>query len=128
MYTELKVSCAIDFIAQTNFSRNYNLSYMDIHKKLAYGMELSWSTISCAACRGRRGFCRLENNTIIQCCEDFYCNTTFTPPKCDLRCMFKYYFYDRVTEAIYDNRLLLEHKVLGKFLFFKFLLACTVIT
>ncbi|XP_038713515.1 uncharacterized protein LOC120007396 [Tripterygium wilfordii] len=79
--TDLKVNCAFDFLSYTFLDGNYNnYSYMDIHKKLVYGVEVSWATISCAACRGD-GFCRLENNTIIQSClSEGYCS------KCNLRC------------------------------------------
>ncbi|GLU10445.1 hypothetical protein SLE2022_272460 [Rubroshorea leprosula] len=47
---ELKPSCRIELMALTPFIRekNYeNLSYLDIHHWLAYGIELSWRYASC---------------------------------------------------------------------------------
>ncbi|GKV48090.1 hypothetical protein SLEP1_g54926 [Rubroshorea leprosula] len=47
---ELKPSCRIELTALTPFIRekNYeNLSYLDIHHWLAYGIELSWRYVSC---------------------------------------------------------------------------------
>ncbi|GKV47000.1 hypothetical protein SLEP1_g53949 [Rubroshorea leprosula] len=47
---ELKPSCRIELMALTPFIRekNYeNLSYLDIHHWLAYGIELSWRDASC---------------------------------------------------------------------------------
>ncbi|GKV48097.1 hypothetical protein SLEP1_g54933 [Rubroshorea leprosula] len=47
---ELKPSCRIELMALTPFIRetNYeNLSYLDIHHLLAYGIELSWRRASC---------------------------------------------------------------------------------
>ncbi|GKV47011.1 hypothetical protein SLEP1_g53957 [Rubroshorea leprosula] len=47
---ELKPSCRIELMALTPFIRekNYdNLSYLDIHHWLAYGIELSWRHASC---------------------------------------------------------------------------------
>ncbi|XP_038713519.1 protein STRUBBELIG-RECEPTOR FAMILY 2-like [Tripterygium wilfordii] len=39
-FLKTKVSCAIDFYTYITLERNYNFSYMDIHKKLVYGTEL----------------------------------------------------------------------------------------
>ncbi|XP_038714447.1 LEAF RUST 10 DISEASE-RESISTANCE LOCUS RECEPTOR-LIKE PROTEIN KINASE-like 2.4 isoform X2 [Tripterygium wilfordii] len=88
-YTELKVSCAINFYRHIDYytyislEHNNNLSYMDIHKKLVYGTEISWHQIPCAVptCKGE-GLCRLENNTIIQSCR----SGAYCPFKCGLRC------------------------------------------
>ncbi|GKV48067.1 hypothetical protein SLEP1_g54903 [Rubroshorea leprosula] len=47
---ELKPSCRIELMALTPFiwEMNYgNLSYLDIHHWLAYGIELSWRFVSC---------------------------------------------------------------------------------
>ncbi|GLU10438.1 hypothetical protein SLE2022_272410 [Rubroshorea leprosula] len=47
---ELKPSCRMELMALTPFIRvkNYeNLSYLDIHNRLAYGIELSWRYASC---------------------------------------------------------------------------------
>ncbi|XP_038713107.1 LEAF RUST 10 DISEASE-RESISTANCE LOCUS RECEPTOR-LIKE PROTEIN KINASE-like 1.2 [Tripterygium wilfordii] len=75
-FMELKVSCAIDFVTYTTLDGNYHFSYLDIHKKLVYGIQLSWHEIQCVGCRDG-GFCRLENNTIIQSCESNECNCGF---------------------------------------------------
>ncbi|XP_038713526.1 rust resistance kinase Lr10-like isoform X2 [Tripterygium wilfordii] len=70
---------------------------MDIHKRLVYGVELSWFAISCAACRGE-GLCSLENNTIIQSCTQGYCG----PIHCDFRCKLKDFLNNRVPEGIHS--------------------------
>ncbi|GKV47008.1 hypothetical protein SLEP1_g53954 [Rubroshorea leprosula] len=57
---ELKPSCRIELMALTPFIRkkNYeNLSYLDIHHWLAYGIELSWREASC----GKRHFYRIND-------------------------------------------------------------------
>ncbi|GKV39794.1 hypothetical protein SLEP1_g47511 [Rubroshorea leprosula] len=65
---ELKPSCRIELMALTPFIRekNYeNLSYLDIHHWLAYGIELSWRYASC----GKTGFHINEEN---QCAHSFF--------------------------------------------------------
>ncbi|GLT29039.1 hypothetical protein SLA2020_039300 [Shorea laevis] len=71
---ELKPSCRIELMALTPFIRekNYeNLSYLDIHHWLAYGIELSWRGASC----GKTGFhINVEN----QCAHSIFHGTLET--------------------------------------------------
>ncbi|GKV39798.1 hypothetical protein SLEP1_g47515 [Rubroshorea leprosula] len=56
---ELKPSCRIELMAPFIREENYgNLSYLDIHHWLAYGIELSWRYASC----GKTGFQINEEN------------------------------------------------------------------
>ncbi|XP_038712289.1 rust resistance kinase Lr10-like [Tripterygium wilfordii] len=61
--------CVVDIVAMTTLLRGNkrNFTYMDIHRELAYGLELSWDTIDCEGCRGI-GYCEFYNNTIIHNC------------------------------------------------------------
>ncbi|XP_038713528.1 rust resistance kinase Lr10-like isoform X2 [Tripterygium wilfordii] len=94
--TELKASCAVDFLTRATLYRNNNLSYMDIHKKLVYD-----------------GNCDLQDNTIIQYCGTELGCTRFTPFKCDLLCRFNDFFNFWVPGAIHSVRPTIEHKVLA---------------
>ncbi|XP_038717364.1 rust resistance kinase Lr10-like isoform X2 [Tripterygium wilfordii] len=84
-YAELNDSCTIDFITVTSFDRKRNFSYMDIHEKLVYGIELPWIETGCSVCRGE-GFCCFENDTVIHSCNgNKYCtNPSF---HCGFHCV-----------------------------------------
>ncbi|XP_038692227.1 uncharacterized protein LOC119990407 [Tripterygium wilfordii] len=66
-------SCAIDSITTTTLLRekNKNISYMDIHKELVYGLELSWPTMPCGHCHllSHITVCTMQNTTIIVACS-----------------------------------------------------------
>ncbi|XP_038692225.1 LEAF RUST 10 DISEASE-RESISTANCE LOCUS RECEPTOR-LIKE PROTEIN KINASE-like 2.4 [Tripterygium wilfordii] len=70
---DLDPSCAADLITTTTLLREKNkrnISYMDIHRELVYGLELSWATMRCGPCHGIPGtaFCTMHNTTLIVAC------------------------------------------------------------
>ncbi|XP_038692994.1 rust resistance kinase Lr10-like [Tripterygium wilfordii] len=71
---DLGPSCAVDLITTTTLlrERKKNISYMDIHRELVYGLELSWATMPCGHCHGifrSIAFCTVHNTTIIVACS-----------------------------------------------------------
>ncbi|XP_058186554.1 rust resistance kinase Lr10-like [Rhododendron vialii] len=71
-----------------------NLSFSDFHSKLEYGFELSWLSILCENCQGRRAYCDIEsfNSTAATCYK--YCFSRSDFKNGSFPCRLEVIFYN----------------------------------
>ncbi|KDP42830.1 hypothetical protein JCGZ_23772 [Jatropha curcas] len=65
---DLKSNCSLEMMAMLPNKDYKNMSFIEIHKELAYGFELSWHYIYCGGCRG----CYFDDPNKVQCISDYF--------------------------------------------------------